>query len=146
MANVLAANAQKIPVDMVKEKTPIKQPVSNASLAASFTAKANAAQEAAIHNLFVDTNNDGKVSSAERNAHANDLLAHKDQIDRDKDGKISFQEELKWALDNGDTNASEINRFLATDTNNDGVLTTAEKKAYAMRSARNEQLANQIKK
>lgn len=108
----------------------------NAMFAKNTIAKASDAQEGAIHAMIMDSNNDGKVSSAERSAHAADVNAHRDTIDKNGDGKVTFEEELRYALDQGQVTRSEVNKLLAVDTNKDGVMSSAELKAYALRTQR----------
>ena|SRR5688572_16558742 len=105
-----------------------------ASWSVSVEERANVAQEKALKKLFADKNGDGKVTLLERVQYAVEKAANKDKIDRDGDGKISFAEELRWNVETKNVTTGEVNRFLTTDTNGDGVLSDAEKKAYADRA------------
>lgn len=106
---------------------------SSAGYAKITATKTSDAQKGAIHNMIIDVDNDGKVSAAELSAHAADVQAHRDIIDRDGDGKVTFEEELKYALDHQQVTRGEIDKFLAIDTNKDGVKSPQEQIAYLVK-------------
>ena len=93
-------------------------------------AATNNQQKDAIINMIRDTNNDGKVSKAEKQAYAAQLEQFRAEIDRNGDGDLSFAEQVNFALRERQVSSGEIGAFIKSDTDKNGKISQAEADAY----------------
>jgi len=98
--------------------------------------QSNVSQQQGIMFKSVDTNGDGAISKSEFNAYyAKHNARHFNEMDANKDGKITAQEMLgsgSQQSGNGSATAHLDNRFFAADANHDGGLDKKEANGMPM--------------
>jgi hypothetical protein len=108
-------------------------------------ANASAKQQTAIINMIRDTNNDGVVSRAEKNAYKAQVEQFRAEIDKNGDGEVSFAEEVNFAVKNKQVTSGEISHLLGADTDQNGKISTAEETAWVEKRAALEAIRAKLK-
>lgn len=91
-------------------------------------------QKETLSFIFSDANHDNVITPQEVRQYRAERDRNFAVIDTDGDGRMSFREELQWALDTGKVDKATVEKFLRMDSDRDGKISNQEARDERLRS------------